>query len=451
MDVEGSNNPFFSFLLSVQWDYLGKTMYLPNDKTVEVLFKKLGIDASAFVFEEGSKYSKRLKMVLHSFFELWSDENEFDYDEKTKKVAYRYKISFRVTSEISLNRMTVRFLGGWLGHEANGKYLSRLLKRDSENENNPFNYFSKYNRYRRFNAAYLPDSTYLVELYKRLGVKDFEDMRISRVEYEEAFKEFQFQFDSATNVTVYDRDGNSQSIYVLWIADAENTIYYLQEFPEKVLTNLGFYIMRNRGQIPAEEWKKDPFLEMAAKNLKGKDLLSLCVSNARFNSLCNQNDQKIFKDALQAEFGVDWEQTHHDFANPRELYRQMHTLYFLMDRATLRTRVIADGHGSVALWHQSIFVPRFSLKDAEGFSHYGIVILKDNIPASFCFSISNEEEIKVYDTEELRKTFTGDIIEEIARPLYDAEMNGAEVPDLTPLFAWIPYEDDGARVVMKFI
>jgi len=62
-------------------------------------------------------------------------------------------------------------------------------------------------------------------------------------------------------------------------------------------------------------------------DIKGKDLISACLSNSNVNKICNSNDQKFFKDRLWKEFYINFTKNNYDYPNPRSLYIQMYTLY----------------------------------------------------------------------------------------------------------------------------
>ena len=72
---------------------------------------------------------------------------------------------------------------------------------------------------------------------------------------------------------------------------------------------------------------KDLFGLIIGSELKGKDLISACLTSASVNEQCEANDQQIFKDRLQEEFDVDFDADSYNYPDARSLYIQMHTLY----------------------------------------------------------------------------------------------------------------------------
>ena len=72
---------------------------------------------------------------------------------------------------------------------------------------------------------------------------------------------------------------------------------------------------------------KDLFGLIVGGVLKGKDLISACLSSTAVNKQCEANDQQLFKHRLEEEFDIDFDDETYDYPDARSLYIQMHTLY----------------------------------------------------------------------------------------------------------------------------
>ena len=77
---------------------------------------------------------------------------------------------------------------------------------------------------------------------------------------------------------------------------------------------------------------KDLFNLIINDDLKGKDLISACLTDVKINARCDENDQQLFKDRLESEFALDFDEETYDYPDPRTLYIQMHTLFLKVVR-----------------------------------------------------------------------------------------------------------------------
>lgn len=72
---------------------------------------------------------------------------------------------------------------------------------------------------------------------------------------------------------------------------------------------------------------KDLFGVIIGRNLSGKDLISACLTNPAINKKCNEDGQRLFRERLTIEFGLDFDADSYNYPDARSLYIQMHTLY----------------------------------------------------------------------------------------------------------------------------
>jgi hypothetical protein len=69
---------------------------------------------------------------------------------------------------------------------------------------------------------------------------------------------------------------------------------------------------------------KDVFRKLVIEQkLRGKSLLALCTSDRDIASLCDRDDQVLFKTLLKEEFNFDYNK-HYAKGSPRELYAKLH-------------------------------------------------------------------------------------------------------------------------------
>ena len=97
--------------------------------------------------------------------------------------------------------------------------------------------------------------------------------------------------------------------------------------------------------------------------LKGKNLIALCISNSRLNRLCNKNNQRIFVKALFDEFNLTWEPSLFGYETPRELYKQMHTEFYIKRKQIREVEVVRNNiiYGT----YKRDINPQFNPKDVN--------------------------------------------------------------------------------------
>lgn len=107
----------------------------------------------------------------------------------------------------------------------------------------------------------------------------------------------------------------------------------------------------------------DPLQTITEGRLKGKNLIALCISNSRLNSLCNKNNQRIFVKALLDEFNLIWEPSLFGYETPRELYRQMHTEFYIKRKKIREVEVVRNN--TIYTTYQRDINPEFNPKDVD--------------------------------------------------------------------------------------
>lgn len=394
------DNPFSAWIdLYGRIEGAKRILYLPNKKTADFILKKSNIKLSGFEFAvDNPAYPS----VAGAFIDLWTFTDE-GTDEKT--IELNGKI-YKITSSETYDDVTVKYINGWIGTPALGLYLSRILREDDENVENPFNEF-------QIHETFIPDITYLSELYRKLGVKNFEEMRISGTgDWNIVWKDVKYRMSDFHPVEIefYTKEGTEETIPVLW-ENSDMRTFYLQRLPTFVLEKLELIVAQNREVVPPSEWSRDSIQAIAHQNLYGKDLISLCNTSKQVNAKCNSNDQQLFKVRLMTEFGIDWNLEKHGFRTPRELYVQMHTFYeyvIVSPAGEVSHFAVADGQKVPKGNHTIVyFVPR---KEMINGNRILILIVFPLVP-DFSFYISyrvNENtqevfELRTYESDALRE------------------------------------------------
>lgn len=444
-------NPFLAWVDSQKELFEPEdVVYIPNEKAVEFILKKSGVKPSDFnrkldvqpsnsFFRSSEKPELKIYLsIQRAFMGLWKKKEWAAYDEETSTVEifiYKSYKSYKVTGSTKRKGILVRFINGWVGTPSLGKFLVRFLKGDGGNSENPFNVFVGKNRYR----TYLPDITYLPELYKQLGVEKFEDIPISGpIEWEN----FSPKHIDDGNVEVHFYT-TSEHIDVLW-REKDERIIYLNGLPKALIDKLKALIIQKKRIIPPTEWEKDPFQAIVEGNLVGKDLIALCNTSKAINAKCNANDQELFKIALRKEFGMNWSENTHDFPTPRELYKQMHTYFDYILPIKRGGRIIGSRVDYYSSRHRSItpsmndnaviLVPSESMKRADNL----IVVFHEHPHLSFYLTAkfkygfptwySSEEfgSLRTAETKEIRKLLDEKDLLDLAKSLLKIYIKGRE-------------------------
>ena len=221
----------------------------------------------------------------------------------------------------------IQFIDGFISKVHLNTFFKRAIKGNGENDKNPFNRFGPTTDSR---IAILPDSKYLPTLYKALGVKNFAETNLTRADYDSAFEGTEYpEYDDILRVIYED----NPPIGIVWrelTNEGENI--YLDSLHPLVVKKLALRVANlqkaGQGKMPFSQAGRDVFASIVRQDLKGKDLISLCRSNDKINAYCNQNDQQLFKQRLLTEFREEWHPGAHGYDHPRDLYVQMHKVFF---------------------------------------------------------------------------------------------------------------------------
>uniref|UniRef100_A0A6C0CIR2 Uncharacterized protein n=1 Tax=viral metagenome TaxID=1070528 RepID=A0A6C0CIR2_9ZZZZ len=303
-------NPFLEWIDRATVRKNGQTFFIPADSILPRIYKVLGV----------KKFSELLSVepwITNTFVALWQESNfkKHGIINDGKRVD-----GALIKNRVEFDDFTVQYISGMLSKPHLNVFLRRALKGDGENDDNPFNQFET-NQH-----VGLPDVAYLPTLYKALGVKKFSETKITQASYERAFVGSNFvKKDDILRIEYRGEDW----IGISWLDDSN---FYLDRLPSLVVRKLARDIEnlkeRGKGLMPLAKVLPNVFTSIVQQDIRGKDLISLCRANDQINEYCNWNDQQLFKSRLVSEFGEKWQPGYHGYDFPRDLYVQMHKLYY---------------------------------------------------------------------------------------------------------------------------
>lgn len=382
-------NPFLDWLVEQSQKGFYGTYFIPTNDQLDNIYKQLDIDIRIYdVNVHLPRISKELK---DAFLELWALSHNKRSAKFDSHSVEGIPFSYKGQKEIFKNKyLDIQYIEGFL----TTPQLSLLLKRNIILEEAKILYdiqigspkvygdignfvkpvANKHNPFRTPNQPknqILPDITVLVQLDHELGIKSHQEFlektRFSNRNLVDFFSDF--KLDRSGSVASWSDnfhlriEGDPNLIDIL--EEEDYTIkgyryitYYVSRLPIFMITKLRQIIANNsnaRGDLGIVT--ADPLHLITEGKLKGKDLISLCVSNAQLNKLCNANNQKIFVKALHNEFNLTWEPNLYEYETPRELYKQMHTEFYLYRNRQNDVERVIDGIIRGSYWrnHNPVF------------------------------------------------------------------------------------------------
>jgi hypothetical protein len=312
-------NPFAEWVREMnknRYSYADKrTFYVPDKSVLPLIYKHFGIKDPSVLTEDNDV--DNMRMIKSVFFRLW---NEAEFVDHNVKFDDKTVDGCALLGTEDSEDFILRFVDGFISKTHLNVFLKRALKGENrENDKNPFNVFT-------LSEERLPDVTYLPTLYKALGVKNFAEMRLTQADYESAFGDTK---DVIRDNILRVHFGNNPPVGIVW-QWSDRT--YLESFPPLVVKRLAARIENlkkaGQGKAPLAALPRDILQTISNPDLKGKNLIGLCIQNVTINRFCNQNDQQLFKDRLLSEFNEVWQPGLHGYPTPRELYVQMHKRYY---------------------------------------------------------------------------------------------------------------------------
>ena len=321
------------------------TIFVSDISLTPGILKHFGTTEKTF---QNFVVSQTGKILFTEFIRLWTQENfeKFGVKFDGKKVeGCRLMGSFS-----SKNGLTTQYYDGFISKPNLNVLLKRYLHDTTGNEENPFGLFNG-----RGNKGFLPDITFLPKLYKRLGIKDLASSGLAAADYQNAWEDVAHV---SGPLMTYTFGQNNESIPVLWqglisivFGQMPKHITYIDGLPEIVIKRLIVRIenLKNAGggKAPLATLPRDLLQTITNPEIKGKALIGLCIQNATINRFCNQENQRLFRERLLSEFGVDWSEKTFGFATPRELYVQMHKNYYTVAERSQTTSTGRDLIGYV--------------------------------------------------------------------------------------------------------
>lgn len=202
---------------------------------------------------------------------------------------------------------------------------------------------------------FIPPTYLLDEIYAQLGVKSFQEMFPTMIDFENYFWIIHDSGISKKETILKnfkeDEGLNILSEETLFTDNAELTVFYIEGL---VLNDeIADEIERRITMIGAKgdeyiKMPKDVFRNIILTGgLKGKDLVGLCVTNPLISNKCNADNYFIFRFLLEKDFGLKKYKR-----NPRELYLLMYKIGEFLRRFRREYIVVTDKiTGKEKIWH----------------------------------------------------------------------------------------------------
>lgn len=337
------HNPFADWIFNSQQTRIGYSYeyYLPSNYQLDQIYKNLKL-ANSEADEILEKLDSRVKDTFVKFWKISRSSSIPRTDEiEINGIPFTYSHRFKnpKRDEVYFN---IQYIEGFLTTPE----LTLILQREIiatkfriqgnfnsplANAHNPLRLYSL-----RMKKQVLPDISILDQFYKQLGINSFaefiEQTRFSKQNLEEFFSMTMKISKSWYEDYSLSLDDIGVSILETEKLGGHNSynIYYISRIPEFMINKLKQIMINNSnsrgdlGYITA-----DPLQLLTEGKLKGRNLIALCGSNAQINRLCNVNNQRIFVKALFDEFNIVWKPNLFEYDTPRELYKQMHTEFYI--------------------------------------------------------------------------------------------------------------------------
>uniref|UniRef100_A0A6C0CIH3 Uncharacterized protein n=1 Tax=viral metagenome TaxID=1070528 RepID=A0A6C0CIH3_9ZZZZ len=326
MDVPRKDNPVLELLFG--YAQSGHTYFVTDLRSIPSMLKHF--DTTIAKLRDVLHSTTDGRLLATEFVQLWDKENldkfGLKYDGKRIDGAL-------VGETFDVRDWHVQYYKGFISKYHMNVFLKRLLHDTTGNRENPFNTLIG-------SRGFLPDIDNLKDLYKRIGVKDLASSGLRASDYQAAWEGITHT-DGPLMTLIFDYPSApaEESIPIHWQGTAGGVgkhrsayVTYLEKLPTLVVRRLARTVENlkkpSQGKMPITELTKDPFSLIVGNDIKGKDLIALCIQNAQINRYCNQDNQLLFRNRLLSEFGETWHEGLHGFDTPRELYVQLHKGYF---------------------------------------------------------------------------------------------------------------------------
>jgi hypothetical protein len=331
-------NPFFGWAFTFAPP--GSHVYVPDKRVVATILKRWNLTLDDLTREYSSVIGKKdnLTETIEKVVRYWASPIAYEPGSKTVVLG---GVKMEILDQYIPTDWGTRyyFIKGWHCTPELTTLLLRFIRKNGGNEKNPFNVFK--NQIVFDSKAILPDILYLPELYKELGIQSLEELKIEQTgDWKSLWREVTNKYSDRVSrdaVFFFVYKEETEIIPYLWKENngrQTETVYYVSKLPRIVIDRFKMVIAQRKGDLSSKRWTKDAFQSLA-KNLKGEDLISLCLTDKKLSQLCQTDSQLVFRVKLMEEFGIDYMKDDHDFESPLLLYRRMYTFFEYVRSAPL--------------------------------------------------------------------------------------------------------------------
>lgn len=295
-------------------DGVRQGFYIPDIGIFPKLSKWLGLGSTDL-------YNLISTDIANAFSYLWDSRhfNELGVRvDNNKFVIAPDGTKIRINTHFDLGDLTQIFVEGMLSLPHLTEFIRNI--KNHANVNNPL--FISATRNNINKVTILPDLDLIHSLLEKFKVRNLLELTLS--DFNNVFNE-SYTIDILLRLIVEDEDP-------IGITDKIGQCYFIDRLPHKTMNKLEQLIVnKSNAKGDIGEISRDVLQLITAGHLKGKDLISLCVSNPKINKICNANDQALFKRALKREFNIEFKVGLFDHTSARKMYFQAHKFCWVLN------------------------------------------------------------------------------------------------------------------------
>jgi len=354
--------------------------YIPSDDVLDKIYEWLGLNYDKLSNLRNVQIAKAFAYLWHS-----SHFNEFDIKiEDSFLITPDAKIpivSTTIVSKTTHRDYKIIYIGGFLSLP----HLTKILQQYQifPNDLNPFRKFKGMNFY--------PDISIVQSLFDKFKVINIDKLLPYESDYKMIFPDQKANIDQVYRQHFADEE-------VIPIVSFTGTINYLERLPINVMKRLEQLVENRKGaRGDIKDISKDLLSVIINGNLKGKDLISLCESNAMIGKKCDSDDQAIFKRALKHEFNITFEYGLYDYESAKDMYIQAYDLAYVLTYKGVKLKSVEVFRPSAFQLekNQVIFIPtkEFAEYNKHGLDSKMFVNFHENKSFVFMYAELSEEYI----------------------------------------------------------
>lgn len=311
----------FSYWIKVYFEkYLFKkpidqvlTFYVPSFFATEDILKWLDLEARdiqrlyesntplfiAFCYLWDSRNFEKLGITLTDTHIIDAEGEEIPISDPLEKFEYNGYRAIFIDGFLSLPHLTKMLRN----------YKERLYSGSTPQKLNDFYAFAADNDI-NFNLI-LPDVSIVQGLYNYFEVTSFEDLFMTVDEFKSIFTLVDYNSKISEVLTI---DGDCHIVDLF----PKPNVFFLDKLPQIMIKKIAkMHANKSNAQGDLQIVSKDVLQTITSGQIKGKDLVGLCISNSVVKNLCDKDNQAIFRRALKAEFNID-------YPSPKDMYIEVY-------------------------------------------------------------------------------------------------------------------------------